>query len=175
MVFLFSFFKKQQQQHQFKNKMDKFISQNIWLRFISIDFIRLHWHIQTKCTQYTPFNYIIDKRSPNKERCENHKLVQESKPKVFVGKCKIFIESINLRMLIHFIIITMHCMRWWMLMSWSWMHLTYRSLGLLLYFDGCFEQQQHVSLLPVLQQQLSHLHSAPHLTVAHLQSNYMKR
>lgn len=33
----------------------------------------------------------------------------------------------------------------------------------------CLEQQQQVSLLPDLQQHESHLHSAPHLVVAHLQ------
>lgn len=32
-----------------------------------------------------------------------------------------------------------------------------------------FEQQQQVSLLPVLQQHASHLHSEPHFSVAHLQ------
>lgn len=42
-----------------------------------------------------------------------------------------------------------------------------------IYFVGFFEQQQQVSLLPVLQQQFSHLQSAPHLTVAHLQSKYI--
>lgn len=41
------------------------------------------------------------------------------------------------------------------------------------YFEA-FEQQQHVFLLPVLQQHESHLHSAPHFVVAHLQSKWIE-
>lgn len=42
----------------------------------------------------------------------------------------------------------------------------------MVHFLLCFEQQQHVSLLLVLQQHKVHLHSEPHWFVAHLQSKF---
>lgn len=57
-------------------------------------------------------------------------------------------------------------MMWWFMPT-IWMHVIDAFYFALVVF---FEQQQQVSLLPVLQQHVSHLQSAPHFVVAHLQS-----